>query len=61
MKPKFDDCQSCRYFLRSHQNPICRECDIGEFFEPRQRTGELTDNELIREFRDMYEGENDDR
>lgn len=35
---KFDECRKCIYFVKNPPKtgaPVCRECDIGEFFEER--------------------------
>lgn len=55
-KPKFDDCRTCIYFLRTRVNPICKQCDAGEFYEERQVSREKTLDELMK----MYEEYADD-
>lgn len=57
MKFKFDECGGCKFFARKRTNPICGECGIGEFYEPRPRKTRLTDDELMMEYGRMH---NDD-
>jgi hypothetical protein len=52
-QPKFPDCVGCRFYLartKRRRNPICGECDNGEFFEERPRRSSLTKDELM----DLY-------
>lgn len=55
MKPKFDECEQCRFFSKRHMNPICRECDIGEFFEERRNVRTPTDEELMKMYGSMHD------
>lgn len=60
-RPKFPDCTDCKWFLRGrssgrvNQNPICRECDAGEFFEQRVSNRAPTDDELMSLYRSTYD------
>lgn len=57
MISKFDDCRTCVFFLkRSHLNPICRECDAGEFYEEKRTSREKSREELMK----LYEEYADD-
>lgn len=51
---KFSDCVSCKFynkrFTKKIANPVCGECDNGEFYEERFRNRALNDNELM----DLY-------
>jgi hypothetical protein len=51
--PKFEDCRSCIYFSKKRRNPICRECDYGEFFEGRTSCREKNNDELMKLYREL--------
>lgn len=55
VKPKFDECRSCRFFSRLHTNPNCGACDNGEFFEEKTCSRALTDNELMDLYKETYD------
>lgn len=57
VRPKFDDCRSCIFFVKNRRNAICGECDAGEFFEQRVRSREKTNHELMKLFEDYYDDE----
>ncbi|TDW20427.1 hypothetical protein EV128_12557 [Rhizobium azibense] len=57
VRPKFDDCKSCVFFLKNRRNPICGECDSGEFFEEKVRIREKTNHELMKLFGEQYDDE----
>lgn len=48
VRPKFDDCTGCKYFLKNRRNPICGECDAGEFFETKTKIREKSPDELMK-------------
>ena len=52
-RPKFPECSGCIFYMKRHRNPICGECGGGEFFEERAKRTEMTDNQLMREYRKM--------
>lgn len=57
MKPKFDECTDCRYFIARGKvaNPICGECGSGQFFDERVRERRPSDNELMNMFGRMHD------
>lgn len=55
MKPKFDECERCVFFSRRHTNPICRECDNGEFYEERRSSRAPSDEELMKMYGSMHD------
>ncbi|WP_276122707.1 hypothetical protein [Pararhizobium qamdonense] len=57
IKPKFDDCKSCVYFLKNRKNPICSPCGAGEFFEEKIRVREKTNHELMEIYGEQYDDE----
>ncbi|MBX4911343.1 hypothetical protein HJA82_28955 [Rhizobium bangladeshense] len=57
VRPKFDDCKSCVFFLRNRVNPVCKQCDSGEFYEQKIRTREKTNHELMELYGEHYDGE----
>jgi hypothetical protein len=56
-RPKFADCKTCVFFLRNRVNPICKECDSGEFYEERVRVREKTKHELMELFGEYHDDE----
>lgn len=54
MTPKFEECTKCRFFSKKFNNPICGECGIGEFFEPKSRNETLSDDELMSLYERMH-------
>lgn len=60
MKPKFDDCETCIYFLKRVRNPVCRECDSGEFFTERVVIREKNQNELMKIYEDMHHDQSEE-
>ncbi len=59
-KMKFDDCRTCVYFLRTlrtRTNPICGQCDSGEFYEERVRVREKTKHELMELYGEYHDDE----
>lgn len=58
MNPKFEDCLSCKFFIRKRatrrRNPVCGECDNGEFYEERICSRAPTDDELMNLFGRMH-------
>lgn len=57
LRPKFDDCKSCVFYLKKTRNPICGECDSGEFYEERVRVREKTNHELMEIYGKDYDDE----
>jgi hypothetical protein len=54
--PKFPECVGCRFFIKTKRpNPICGECGIGEFYEPKTRSRAPTDDELMSLFGRMHD------
>lgn len=40
---KFSECRSCRFYNAARPDqPICRECGVGEFYEERSSRRNLT-------------------
>ncbi|MFA9261772.1 MAG: hypothetical protein ACEQSB_00230 [Undibacterium sp.] len=50
IRPKFPECVECIYFLKKFTNPVCKECDAGEFFTEKFKSTEMSDDDLMREF-----------
>lgn len=54
IRPKFSDCKDCRFFNRISENPVCRECGAGEFFDERIRISNPSKNELMDSYKKDY-------
>ncbi|MBA8881707.1 hypothetical protein [Phyllobacterium myrsinacearum] len=58
MSTKFPDCVSCKFynkrFVGKRANPVCGECDNGEFYEEWVRNRALNDNELMSLYGKMH-------
>jgi hypothetical protein len=57
VRPKFDDCRFCVFFLKNRVNPICGSCDSGEFFEEKIRVREKSNNELMAMYGEYHDDE----
>ena len=47
---RYSDCETCKFMNWRRENPICKSCDFGEFYEAKIRTSQPTDAELM----DLY-------
>ncbi len=55
VQPKFDDCKTCIFYSKRRRNPICRSCDAGEFYEEKQSSREMSDDELMSSYKDYHD------
>jgi hypothetical protein len=47
LEGKFDECPSCIFFSKKRENPFCKSCNAGEFFEEKIISRRPTENELM--------------
>lgn len=49
---RFSECRDCLFHNRNRENPLCRDCTAGEFFEERVRIRDV-DEDMISTFARM--------
>lgn len=59
--PRHPECESCRFYRRPRENPICAGCGVGEFFEERVQVRVTPpDHELFRLYAEMTRDNGDE-